>query len=100
MILDPPSFSHSSDGRWALEKDYPGIVSRCLRVLEPGGWLIAASNHGALSPRAFHGLVRDGAWKAKASLQLIHEGSAAPDFPARVDFPEARFLKFGVWRRE
>ena len=98
-ILDPPSFSHGPAGVLSLKKDYPGLVSSTLRVLENGGWLVAALNLGEVSPRDFHTMVHKGAQKAGDALQLIFEGGQGPDFPAHVDFPEGRYLKFGVWRK-
>jgi 23S rRNA (cytosine1962-C5)-methyltransferase len=99
VILDPPSFSHGPEGVMSLKRDYPGLVSSSLRVLNPNGWLIGALNLGEVSPKDFHGWVRDGAQKAGVQLQLIFEGGQASDFPASTSFPEGRYLKFGVWRR-
>jgi 23S rRNA (cytosine1962-C5)-methyltransferase len=98
-ILDPPSFSHGPEGVLSLKKDYPGLVGSTLRVIEEDGWLVAALNLGEISPRDFHTMVHKGAQKAGFALQLIFEGGQGPDFPAHVDFPEGRYLKFGVWRK-
>ena len=99
VILDPPSFSHGPEGIMSLKRDYPGLVSSSLKVLEPNGWFIGALNLGEVSPKDFHGWVREGAQKAGADLQLIFEGGQSADFPASTAFPEGRYLKFGVWRR-
>ena len=99
IILDPPSFSHGPEGVMSLKRDYPGLVSSSLRVLSENGWFIGALNLGEVSPKDFHGWVRDGAQKAGVQLQLIFEGGQAADFPASTSFPEGRYLKFGVWRR-
>lgn len=99
IILDPPSFSHGPEGVMSLKRDYPGLVAASLRVLEPDGWFIGALNLGEISPRDFHGWVREGAHKAGVELQLIFEGGQSSDFPAATHFPEGRYLKFGVWRR-
>jgi 23S rRNA (cytosine1962-C5)-methyltransferase len=98
VILDPPGFSHGSEGRLSAKQDYPRMVAASLRVLEPEGWFIGALNVGTVSPRDFHTAVREGAKKAGRSLQLLFEGGQAPDHPALVEFPEGRYLKFGVWR--
>ncbi len=83
----------------SLKRDYPGLVSSSLKVLSPNGWFIGALNLGEVSPKDFHGWVRDGAQKAGVDLQLIFEGGQSGDFPASTSFPEGRYLKFGVWRR-
>ena len=98
-ILDPPSFSHGPEGVLSLKKDYPSLVGSTLRVIDDGGWLVAALNLGEVSPRDFHTMVHKGAQKAGYALQLIFEGGQGPDFPAHVDFPEGRYLKFGIWRK-
>lgn len=96
VLLDPPGHSHSKDGNWSGEQDYARLVASAVRVVAPGGWLVAASNLGSVSPHKFQGMLVDGARKAGRTLQLLHDGNAAPDFPAALHFPEARFLKFMV----
>lgn len=71
----------------------PRLVAACLQVLERGGLLVACSNLGSISPKSFQGFLEEGAKRASRRLLMIHEGSAAPDFPAALDFPESRFLK-------
>lgn len=98
IILDPPSFSHSREGLWSAKKDYPRLVAAALRVLEPGGWLVAATNHGQTSPRDFRGYVIDGARKAGVRAQELTWLGQSADVPAATWFPEGRYLKVGVWR--
>ena len=93
VIADPPGHSHSGEGSWSGEKDYPRLVASCLQVLDRGGLLVACSNLGSISPKTFQGFLEEGAKRAGRRLLMIHEGSAAPDFPAALDFPESRFLK-------
>jgi len=98
VVLDPPSFSHGPEGPMSLKKALPGLVSSSTRVLRDGGWLVASTNLGELSPKDFHALIRTGARKSGCTLQLLHEGGQASDFPSDTNFPEGRYLKFGVWR--
>jgi len=98
VILDPPSFSHGPEGPLSIKQALPTLVASSIRVLEDGGWLIASTNQGDLSPRDFHNLVRTGARKTGCTLQLLREGGQAADFPADTRFPEGRYLKLGVWR--
>ncbi len=98
VLLDPPAFSHSKDGVWSGKKDYPRLVSAAARVLEPDGWLVAASNQGEVSPREFRGAVATGLKKAGARGQELLWAQEAADHPAGTWFPEARRLKVGVWR--
>ncbi|HJN74918.1 MAG TPA: class I SAM-dependent rRNA methyltransferase [Myxococcota bacterium] len=98
VVLDPPSFSHGPAGPWSAKKDYARMVAACVRVLEPGGWLIAALNLGEVSPKDFHTSCRQGARKAGRQLQLLYDGGQAADHPALASFPEGRYLKFAVYR--
>jgi 23S rRNA (cytosine1962-C5)-methyltransferase len=98
VVLDPPSFSHSEEGMWSADRDYARLVSAACRVLAPGGWLIAASNLGELSPHKFREPIDEGIRKAERQAQEIYFGSQSPDFPAAMWFPEGRYLKVGVWR--
>lgn len=98
VVLDPPSFSHGPAGPWSAKNDYGRIVAACVRVLEPGGWLIAALNLGEVSPRDFHNACKQGARKAKRDLQLLYDGGQASDHAALASFPEGRYLKFAVYR--
>ncbi|TVQ88397.1 MAG: class I SAM-dependent rRNA methyltransferase [Deltaproteobacteria bacterium] len=98
VILDPPSFSHSSEGTWSAKRDYPRLAAAAMRVLDPGGWLIAASNQGQLSPRDFRGFIVDAARRAGCRAQELAWLGQAPDYPAATWFPEGRYLKVGIWR--
>lgn len=97
VILDPPSFSHGPAGTWSAKQDMPRLVSAGAHVLSPGGWLVVASNQGQVSPRDFRGQVAQGIAKAGRSGAELAFFGAAPDHPARVTFPEAHYLKVGVW---
>ena len=98
VVLDPPSFSHGPDGVWSITQHLSRLVSAAARVLEPNGWLVAASNHGQTAPKAFRGDVAEGMKKAGGFGQELAFFGAAPDYPCATTFPEARYLKVGVWR--
>jgi 23S rRNA (cytosine1962-C5)-methyltransferase len=97
VILDPPSFSHS-DTVWSAKRDYPRLVKSAATVLSDGGWLIAASNQGTLSPNAFRKLVGTGLSRAGVGAQLLYSGTQSGDVPALVSFPEGQYLKIAVYR--
>ena len=97
VVLDPPGFSHGPGGTWSAGQDYPRLVAGAARVLDPGGWLVAALNVGRIAPRAFRGMVSDGLKKAGRGAREVAFLGAAPDFPAAVSFPEGHYLKVGVW---
>ena len=82
IVLDPPTFSRNAEGRvWRVERDLAGMVAACLRVLEPGGWLLVSTNHHAMSGGQFRGLVERGAAEAGRPLKTWDNGVMPPDFP-------------------
>lgn len=95
VVVDPPSFSRG-EAVFSARRDWPRLVGACARVLCDGGWLVAASNQGELSPKVFDGLLADGLRKAGRGGQLLLATSAGPDFPAHTTFPEGRYLKVRV----
>lgn len=96
VIADPPSFARGPDGPWSASRDFPRLVAACLRVLRPGGWLVAATNNGTVSPKSFQEQIQEGALRAGRRLRLLHQGSPPVDFPAALAFPESRYLKCWV----
>lgn len=97
VIVDPPAFSRG-DATFSAKRDYPRLVAAAARVLDDGGWLVAASNQGELSPKVFDGFVADGLRKAGCAAQIVYSGGQAADFPAATWFPEGRYLKVRVLR--
>lgn len=97
VVLDPPAFSRG-DTVWSAIRDYPRLVGAAARVLDDGGWIVAASNQGELSPKQFDGLLQEGLRKAGREAQGIAQLGQAPDFPSATWFPEGRYLKVRVLR--
>ena len=98
VILDPPSYARGGTGGFQTQKDYPRLIAAACRVLHHGGWLVVASNHGAISPHQFRGLCLEGMHKAKCQGQLLYVGSQSGDVPAATWFPEGSYLKTAVYR--
>lgn len=90
IVLDPPTFSRSDDGTvFRVEKDFSALTAACLRVLEPGGWMICSTNHRALPARQFQSLILRGAEEAGRRVKC-EAGAMPPDFNGEP------YLK--VWR--
>ena len=45
VVLDPPSFGTRGKGTFSVERDYPKLLEQAMRVLSPGGVLLAVTNH-------------------------------------------------------
>lgn len=82
VILDPPSFSTTRKSRFSVERDMAGLVALAAKVTQPGGWLMAATNHHQIAPRAFRAQVQQGLSQVKARIvRALHE--------PEIDFPVA-----------
>lgn len=46
IVLDPPTFSNSKkmDGTLDVQRDHPELIQRCLKLLNPDGYLIFSNN--------------------------------------------------------
>lgn len=83
VILDPPSYSTSKHGRFRVVKDYPALCAATLRVVAPGGVLIACVNHHGLSRDTLRRFVRSAAREAACAIESLR------DLPAQRDFPSS-----------
>jgi 23S rRNA (cytosine1962-C5)-methyltransferase len=57
IVLDPPSFGTRRKGVLSAERDYAGLVTGALALLEPGGRLLCVSHQLGFSQRDLQGLV-------------------------------------------
>jgi len=82
VIVDPPSFSSTRRGPFAVERDYTRLVTDAARVISSGGILVAATNHGGTTDARFDAWLRTGLDSAGRRGRLErswHEPSL--DFP-------------------
>ncbi len=98
VISDPPSFAHNRQQLPAAERAYLRLGTACLRVAVPGGFYVASSCTGQVSPDAFRELLAAAARKAQRRLQIVHDAGHALDHPVMAGHREGRYLKFVVSR--
>lgn len=96
VVLDPPTFSTSDGDAFSIERDYGVLAAQAVRVLEPGGWLVAVVHQGTVSPRQFQQFLLDAEHRTGRTLRILHQGSPPIDFPAALSFPESRYLKVSI----
>ena len=93
VILDPPSFATTRKTRFAVERDYAGLVALAAPLVAAGGELLACANTHTLPVRTFTALVQAGLEQAGARGARLggvrHEPEA--DFPVAAG--EQPFLK-------
>lgn len=82
LVIDPPSYSSTKKRRFVAESDYGELIALAVRVLAPGGKIIACCNHRGISRARFRRMVRDGV--RAAGRELVQE----KDLPCGHDFPQ------------
>ena len=98
IVLDPPSFAHSRKMVPRAEKAYEKLNELALRALPPGGWLATASCSSHVREADFLDCLTTAAARAQRHVTLASIAGAAHDHPARLGFPEGRYLKFALLR--
>jgi len=96
ILMDPPSFSTTTKSRFTTRGGTSDMVAAALPLLEPGGLLIASSNHQKLDLADYLKELRRGSLKAGNELRVVSLAGQPEDFPYPVTFPEGRYLKYAI----
>jgi 23S rRNA (cytosine1962-C5)-methyltransferase len=99
VVLDPPSFTKSREGREGALRGYRDINRMGLSVLSPGGLLATSSCTQLVDVAKWKEALRDAAADAGADLELVAWGGQPPDHPVLLSVPETEYLKFAVYRK-
>lgn len=93
IVADPPSFAPNEAARHAAQRGYAKLHRACVELLEPGGYLLAASCSSHIDRTDFEDALIEGADKARRNLQILDRWGAPPDHPRLLGFPEGDYLK-------
>jgi 23S rRNA (cytosine1962-C5)-methyltransferase len=99
VVLDPPAFAKSREGREGAVRGYRDVNRLGLSLLPPGGLLATASCTQLVDPATWKEALRVAAADARADLELVAAGGPPPDHPVLLGMPETDYLKFAVWRK-
>lgn len=91
VILDPPSMARRQAERVGALRAYGTLARGGLKLLRPGGILVAASCSAHVSAAEFSAVVHQAAREARRVTSDLATTAHAPDHPAT--FPEANYLK-------
>ncbi len=91
VALDPPSFAQRQSNVDGALHSYRNLAAAAVRVLNDGGWLMAASCSSRVSSADFLAAVDTGASSAGAELRDSIVTGHGVDHP--VTFPEGQYLK-------
>jgi 23S rRNA (cytosine1962-C5)-methyltransferase len=81
VILDPPSYSTTKRTRFSAEQHYADLAAKALKVVRPGGRLLASTNHRGIARAKFRRMLRDAARLANVELAQVK------DMPDPLDYP-------------
>ncbi len=93
VILDPPPISKGPGGRrFRAETGYSGLAGKCLRLIPPGGGLLAGLNASRVSDLEFEKMIRRAGPLAGRELEIVDRIGPGEDFPPCRSRPVARFI--------
>src|SRR2546430_505596 len=96
----PPASAKPQKAAPAALDGYASLHRAALQILAPGGILATASCSARVTAQEFVGAVREAAQKTHADLIVLEEKRQPPDHPVLLAFPEGKYLKFFVFRKE
>jgi len=90
VLIDPPSFSTARDAAFAIDRDYPGLITEACRLVAPGGLAWLASNTRGFS---LVGAAQLGTAAAGRRAQVVAVGLLPADYPTELADADARYLQ-------
>jgi 23S rRNA (cytosine1962-C5)-methyltransferase len=96
IILDPPAFVKSRSKLREGLQGYWEINRRAMRMVRPGGYLIACSCSYHVDVPTFHAMLSRAARAARRSAILLEMRSQGKDHPALLPLAESTYLKCAV----
>lgn len=93
VILDPPAFAKSRRALEGAYKGYKELNYRCMKLTEPGGFLLTFSCSRFMTRELFLKMLREAAADSGRQVRLIRELMQSRDHPAAIGEPAALYLK-------
>ena len=93
VVADPPAFVKSKKELEAGAKGYRKMVRLAAPLVEPGGFLFAASCSHHIDAARFAEEVSHGLMNANRTGRILRASGAAPDHPTHPFLPESAYLK-------
>lgn len=92
VILDPPTFSTTKQGRvFRAARDYEQLAALALPLVAPGGWLLCATNQRTLAPATFQAILEHAARHAGRQIASLDYVTQPLDY--RLGPGEQPYLK-------
>jgi 23S rRNA (cytosine1962-C5)-methyltransferase len=99
VVLDPPAFAKSREGRAGALRGYRDVNRLGISLLSPGGILATASCTQPIDVAKWKDALREAAADARADLHQVAAGGQPLDHPVLLGMPETEYLKFAVFQK-
>jgi 23S rRNA (cytosine1962-C5)-methyltransferase len=93
VVVDPPAFVKSKKDLATGLKGYRKLADLAARLVQPGGFLFAASCSHNVDAAQFLAEVTRGIGRARRSGRILRQAGAAADHPVHPLLPESAYLK-------
>jgi 23S rRNA (cytosine1962-C5)-methyltransferase len=93
IVTDPPAFAKRKADVDKACRGYKDINRLAFQLLAPGGFLLACSCSGRVSPDLFQKVIFAAALDARRPARLLERRGAGADHPVSIDCPEGDYLK-------
>ncbi len=99
IVTDPPAFAKRKKDVDRASRGYKDVNRLAMKLLAPGGLLLACSCSGPVSPQLFQQILFAASLESGTRAQLLSRHGAGPDHPVSIDAPEGEYLKAFLLRR-
>lgn len=93
VVTDPPAFAKKNGDVDRACRGYKDVNRLAMKLLAPGGTLLACSCSGPISADLFQKILFGASIDAGVPLRLLSRHGAGPDHPVSLDCPEGEYLK-------
>jgi 23S rRNA (cytosine1962-C5)-methyltransferase len=93
VVTDPPAFAKRRSDVERACRGYKDVNRLALKLLAPGGLLLACSCSGPVDAGLFQKVLFGAALDAGVPACILDKRGAGPDHPVSVDCPEGEYLK-------
>ena len=93
VICDPPAFAKSRKALDAAYRGYKELNLRCMKMVQPGGFLVSCSCSQFMTPELFLSMLREAARDAGRDAHLLEILMQSRDHPAALSSENSLYLK-------
>ena len=93
VICDPPAFAKSRRVLDSAYRGYKELNLRCMKLTEPGGYLVTCSCSQFMTPELFLRMLREAALDSGRTVRLLEGLLQSRDHPANLAADQSLYLK-------